>query len=83
MCDALTGIGYDLIKPEGTFYVFPRSPIPDDVAFVQLLQECLILTTPGTGFQRPGHFRIALCVPEETIEKSLDGFKQTFKKFQN
>ena len=83
MYDALTGIGYDLIKPEGTFYVFPRSPIPDDVAFVQALQERLILTTPGSGFQRTGHFRIALCVPEETIEKSLDGFKQTFEKFQN
>jgi len=83
MCEALTGIGYDLIKPEGTFYVFPRSPIPDDVAFVQALQERLVLTTPGSGFQRPGHFRIALCVPVETIEKSLDGFKQTFEKFQN
>ncbi|MBN2601908.1 MAG: pyridoxal phosphate-dependent aminotransferase [Candidatus Marinimicrobia bacterium] len=83
MCNGLTEIGYDLVKPEGTFYVFPRSPIPDDVAFVKALQERLILTTPGSGFQRPGHFRIALCVPEETIVRSLDGFRQSFQQFRH
>ena len=83
MCDGLSDIGYDLIKPEGTFYVFPRSPIPDDVAFVKALQDRLILTTPGSGFERPGHFRIALCVSEETIVRSLDGFRQTYRQFKN
>lgn len=77
----LTKAGYQLIKPEGAFYLFPRSPIPDDVAFVQALQEELILTVPGTGFGTPGHFRIAYCVPDQTIEKSLAGFEKVFKKF--
>jgi len=77
----LTQIGYHLAKPEGAFYLFPRSPIPDEVAFVQALQEELILTVPGTGFGTPGYFRIAYCVSDETIENSLPGFSKVFKKF--
>jgi aspartate aminotransferase len=73
--------GYRLTKPEGAFYLFPQSPIPDDVAFVQALQEELILTVPGTGFGTPGYFRIAYCVPDSTIEKSLPGFEKVIKKF--
>lgn len=83
MCDALTKIGYDLIKPEGTFYIFPRTPISDDVAFVRELQKHLVLATPGSGFQRAGHFRIALCVSEETIKRSIPGFRQAYEKFKN
>ena len=77
----LSQIGYQLIKPEGAFYLFPRTPIPDDVAFVQALQEELILTVPGIGFGTPGHFRIAYCVSDSTIEKSLAGFEKVYKKF--
>ncbi|MBL7067999.1 MAG: pyridoxal phosphate-dependent aminotransferase [Candidatus Marinimicrobia bacterium] len=77
----LVGIGYDVIKPEGTFYMFPRSPIPDDVAFVKALQDKLILTTPGSGFHRPGHFRIAFCVSEDVIRRALKGFEETFQQF--
>ena len=78
---ALTRMGYELIKPEGAFYLFPKSPLPDDVAFVQALQEELILTVPGTGFGSPGYFRIAYCVPDATIENSLPGFEKVIKKF--
>jgi aspartate aminotransferase len=80
-CEGLSRIGYDLVKPEGAFYLFPRSPIPDDVAFVQALKEELILVSPGMGFGTPGYFRIAYCVPDVTIEKSLAGFEKVFKKF--
>ena len=79
-CKGLSQIGYQLTKPEGAFYLFPRSPIPDDVTFVQTLQEELILTVPGMGFGTPGYFRIAYCVPDVTIEKSLAGFEKVFKK---
>jgi aspartate aminotransferase len=74
--------GYQLTRPEGAFYLFPQSPVPDDVAFVQALQEELILTVPGTGFGRPGYFRIAYCVPDATIENSLPGFQKVIRKFK-
>jgi aspartate aminotransferase len=73
---ALTDFGYECEKPEGAFYLFPKSPLPNDVDFVSILQKKLILTVPGTGFGGPGYFRIAYCVSDSTIEGSLSGFKE-------
>jgi aspartate aminotransferase len=78
--DALTGFGYECTKPEGAFYLFPKSPLADDVSFVGLLQKKLILTVPGTGFGGPGFFRIAYCVSDETIEGALQGFEDALKE---
>ncbi len=80
-CDGLSQAGYQFDRPEGAFYLFPRSPIPDEVAFVQALQEERILTVPGRGFGAPGYFRIAYCVADEVIERSLAGFDRVMKKF--
>jgi aspartate aminotransferase len=77
----LTQIGYQLNKPEGAFYLFPRAPIPDDVAFIQALQEELILAVPGSGFGGPGYFRIAYCTADSVIERSLPAFERAFRKF--
>jgi aspartate aminotransferase len=73
-CQGLAEAGYEFIKPQGAFYLFPKSPIPDDVAFVRLLQEENILVVPGSGFGGPGYFRIAYCVDEQTIESAMPGF---------
>ncbi len=78
--DALTGFGYECVKPEGAFYLFPKSPLADDVEFVARLQKKLVLTVPGTGFGGPGYFRIAYCVSDETIEGSLKGFEEAIKE---
>jgi len=78
---ALTSVGYEITKPEGAFYLFPRAPIPDDVAFVAALQEENILTVPGSGFGGPGHFRIAYCVSNEVIEGALPGFERAIRKY--
>jgi aspartate aminotransferase len=82
LCDGLAGFGYEFIKPPGTFYLFPRSPIPDDVEFVDALKEERILVVPGSGFNGPGHFRIAFCVSDDTIKNSMPGFGRTIKKFK-
>jgi len=78
--NALTSFGYECVKPEGAFYLFPKSPLEDDVAFIALLQKKLILAVPGTGFGAPGYFRIAYCVSDETIEGSLSGFEQAIRE---
>jgi aspartate aminotransferase len=82
LCNGLEKCGYEFTKPSGAFYLFPKSPIADDVAFVQTLQEELILTVPGTGFGGPGHFRIAFCVSEETIINAMPGFERAIKKYR-
>lgn len=78
MCGALARIGYDLFTPEGTFYVFPKSPIPDDVAFMRLLLAQGVLAVPGAGFGRSGHFRLSLTVESSMIERSLPAFERAF-----
>jgi aspartate aminotransferase len=81
LCSGLAECGYKFVKPPGAFYLFPETPIEDDVKFVMALQEELILVVPGSGFMGPGHFRIAFCVDDETIINAMPGFKKVFKKF--
>ena len=76
----LEEIGYDFVKPQGTFYLFPRSPLADDVAFIQELKQENILGVPGRGFGRPGYFRLAFCVPESTIAGAAPGFGRAFAR---
>ena len=82
LVEGLLSCGYDVRVPEGAFYLFPRTPIEDDVAFVKALQEENILTVPGQGFAAPGHFRISYCVSPKTIEGALPGFERVIIKFR-
>jgi aspartate aminotransferase len=78
LCDALQAIGYDVTRPEGAFYVFLKTPIPDDIAFTKRLTEEGVLAVPGTGFGRSGYIRLSLTIPLERIEKSISGFERAF-----
>ena len=80
MYEGLRRIGYECVKPQGAFYVFPRTPIDDDVAFVRLLAEEGVLTVPGSGFGMPGHIRISLTVERDTVVRALPGFERAFRK---
>ncbi len=80
LSNGLEEAGYEFIKPAGAFYLFPKSPIPDDVEFVRILQEELILGVPGAGFGRPGHFRLSYCVDADTVKNAIPGFKRAIEK---
>jgi len=82
LCNGLAECGYEFVRPSGAFYLFPKSPVPDDVKFVKALQDELILVVPGSGFGGPGHFRIAFCVDDDIIINSIPGFKRTMEKFR-
>ena len=77
----LTRIGYDVVKPQGAFYFFPKSPIDDEVEFARRLAEKKVLVVPGRGFGCPGYFRISYCLPDSVIEGSIAGFESTFNDF--
>ena len=74
----LTDIGYEVIKPQGAFYMFPKSPIEDDVKYVNELRKKNVLVVPGSGFGSPGYFRISYCVDEHTLHNCIDGFRKVF-----
>jgi aspartate aminotransferase len=80
MCDGLAQLGYAVRKPEGAFYIFLKTPIPDDQAFVRILQEEGVLAVPGSGFGRGGYIRLSLTVPRDTIIRSLPAFGRALQK---
>jgi aspartate aminotransferase len=79
LCDALQKIGYEVRPPEGAFYIFLKTPIPDDVEFTRLLAAEGVLAVPGVGFGRSGYVRLSLTIPLERIQKSIAGFERAFR----
>ncbi len=78
----LVDMGYSVVKPQGAFYIFPRCPIEDDVAFIRELQnEHQVLTVPGVAFGAPGYFRLVYCVDDRTLERSMPGLEKVAKKY--
>lgn len=76
----LTAMGFSMVTPDGAFYLFPKSPLADDVEFVKLAQKHHILLVPGAGFGAPGFFRIAYCVDIKVIERSLPAWRALAKE---
>lgn len=77
----LTAMGFKMVKPAGAFYLFPKSPIPDDVAFVKSAQKYNILLVPGSGFGKPGYFRISYCIDKQIILNSFPAFRELAREF--
>jgi aspartate aminotransferase len=80
MVDALRERGYELHVPEATFYLLPRSPIPDDVTFCAWLAEEKIIAQPGSFMDLPGYFRLSLTATDGMIERSLEGFARAMTR---
>jgi aspartate aminotransferase len=80
LASGLRAAGYDFSLPAGAFYLFPKSPTPDEALFVALLKEENILVVPGSGFGTPGYFRIAYCVDDKTITGAMPGFERAMRK---
>ncbi len=75
-CRILSEARYEFTPPKGAFYIFPKSPIADDVAFCAILQEYKILAVPGCGFGAPGYFRLAFCISDDVIRRSGEAFRK-------
>ena len=83
--DELTRIGYEIVKPMGTFYMMPKVPGGKDGELRDANEWCWkaakelgLITVPGDSFLCPGHFRISYCVPTEMIEKSIPLFEKAY-----
>jgi aspartate aminotransferase len=72
LVETLIKKGYEVTAPDGTFYLFPRTPGGDDDAFVQAAMNDLLLLVPGGAFGGPGHFRLAFCVDERTVDLAVE-----------
>ena len=74
--NGLMECGFQCIKPQGAFYLFVKSPVPDEKAFCEAGKKYNILMVPGSSFACPGYVRLAYCVSHETILHSLPEFRK-------
>ncbi len=80
--EGLTKVGLKCIKPEGAFYLFVKSPVPDEKEFVKAGKKYNILMVPGSSFACPGYVRLAYCVSYETIVNSLPAFEKLMDEYK-
>lgn len=80
--EGLSKLGFTCIKPEGAFYLFVKTPIADEKAFVAAAKKYNILIVPGSSFGCPGFVRIAYCVAYETITRALPKFAELMKEYE-
>ena len=78
--NVLTSAGYRVRNPEGAFYMFPESPVPDEMQLIDALQKHGVLVVPGRGFGMPGYFRISYCVEQATLEGAAPGFRAAIQE---
>lgn len=76
----LTVLGFTCIKPQGTFYIFPKALEEDSQAFCQKALAYDLVLVPGDPFGAPGYFRMAYCVETEKVERSLDALRRFVKE---
>ncbi|MFT8389787.1 MAG: pyridoxal phosphate-dependent aminotransferase [Sporolactobacillus sp.] len=72
----LTKLGFTIVRPGGTFYMFPKALEDDATAFCQHALQYDLILVPAESFGCPGYFRMAYCIPTEKVERSLDAFRK-------
>ena len=82
LVSSLREMGYDCIEPQGAFYLFLKTPEPDDKAFSERAKGYDLLLVPGSGFGCPGFVRLAFCVQTEMIHRALPKFKELMDSYQ-
>ncbi|TCO73837.1 pyridoxal phosphate-dependent aminotransferase [Marinisporobacter balticus] len=78
----LTKLGFECVKPQGAFYLFPKALIADDIEFVKRATKYNLLLVPGSGFGCPGYFRMSYCVKFGMIERSIAAFEKLVEEFK-
>jgi aspartate aminotransferase len=82
LLEGLRSVGIHCVPPQGAFYLFPRTPEPDDLAFAEKAKALDLLVVPGTGFGCPGHVRISYCVSTEMVRRALPVFARLMEQYR-
>ena len=82
LLQALGAAGYEVVPPQGAFYLFPRVPRADgdDLAFVRACVEERLLVVPGRGFGRPGFFRLSYAVTDRDVDLAIAALERVAAK---
>ena len=74
--DALRGLGFEVERPGGTFYIFPKALEPDANAFCRKAREFDLLLVPSDTFGVEGYVRLAYCIETEKVRRSLPALER-------
>ncbi|MQN02196.1 MAG: pyridoxal phosphate-dependent aminotransferase [bacterium LCO1.1] len=74
--DALTEIGFEVKRPQGTFYIFPKALEDDAVAFCKKALKYDLIMVPADSFGAPGYVRLAYCIDTEKVRRSIPALKK-------
>ena len=77
----LTKYGYEMAKPDGAFYLFLKSPEPDDWAFCERAKQFEVMLVPGDCFGYPGYARLSYCVDTDTVRRALPAMEALMKTY--
>lgn len=80
---ALTEYGYDVVKPDGAFYMFVKALECDANKFAQRAKEFELLLVPGDSFGAEGYVRISYCVSPQMLQKALPAFKALAESYKS
>ena len=72
----LIDLGFECVKPGGTFYIFPKALEDDAVAFCEKAKKYDFIAVPSDSFGCPGHIRLAYCIETEKVERSLEAIRK-------
>lgn len=78
--DELVDLGFEVVRPGGTFYIFPKALEEDAVAFCNKAKEYDLILVPSDSFGVPGYFRMAYCIDTEKVERSLSALRKFVKE---
>ena len=79
--NALTEIGYTVIKPDGAFYMFVKALEDDANKFYERAKNFELLLVPSDSFGVEGFVRISYCVDTDLIERSIPAFKALYEDY--
>jgi aspartate/methionine/tyrosine aminotransferase len=64
---------YEVMCPEGAFYIFPRAPWGSGTEFVAEAIRNQLLIIPGSIFsEKDSHFRLSYAASDETIDRGVE-----------
>lgn len=75
----LVELGFEVVRPGGTFYIFPKAPEADAIAFCEKAKKYDLILVPSNSFGVDGYFRMAYCIDTEKVERSLEAFRKLMK----
>ena len=81
LLEKLTEYGFTVVKPDGAFYLFLKSPVEDANEFCEKAKEFEIIFVPSDDFGCKGYVRISYCVKTEQIEQALPAFKKLAQSY--